>query len=461
MRFKAILLAAVPLIGFSQTATQSPLSISGIGEPVLVHTAWQNAMGKAGIAVVSTSQINTTNPASYADLRWPTFGTDLQYENLQVNGSSSGNLSFQNFSFGFPLILDQRRQRRAGFAFGLQPQTAVGYDFTQRQQHPDLGVVNYSFSGTGGVNNAHFGASADLLANRDSGEINALSLGISAAYVFGHINKTRYTEFDPDLSASNLYRTDGAELSGVNFQGGLLYKKKVVFESSKEGRHRLILGAKGIARNSLRPNALRDNDRYGIFSLGLSVKPASHIPTFVSRIEHTYIDSVPNATGIDTLVNSEMKIDYKMPLQYAAGIGFNYNNQLSFAADYSYQAWSQATVLPGGGLVADYHKISFGVELIPKPDAYREFIKTVRYRAGVFAESGIAISGSTSSRLGIGFGLGIPLTASRSGSMVHFSTNYSSGNAGNYSEQSLRFQFGITIAPNLLADQWFVRKKYD
>lgn len=425
----------------AQTNTLSPYSIYGIGDATSSSITAQAAMGHAGIAVISPSNINPLNPATFPDVVRPSFNFDLRNEILTLSSGSSkqtNNLfSIQNFSFAFPIINEAKKRRRAAMSFGLLPYTRQGYEMTVTESVPDLGDVEYHFFGNGGINSLYLGAGYDLLA--DSGRVHVLSLGVQGSYVFGEITKNRATTFVSSAAGTNLYRENGLEISGADFNFGLLYKHRITIR--KEG----------------------EDERAGYLSAGAFYKPSLGLNSYGGVLEYTFSGSHRAPDPIDTLLNNRGRTTTTAPSAFGLGTSLNLYNRWVFALDLVRTEWSKLSI---GGVnqgLKDATRISLGMEYIPDHTAYKEFFKTVRYRAGVnFEQTMFNVNGDQPLRYGFACGFGIPLVSSQSGSMFNFGIEYArrQSNATPFTEDFFNIHAGFTLNPNKF-DRWFYKRKYD
>ena len=60
------------------------------------------------------------------------------------------NSNITGLGIGFPI------SKNAAMAFGLKPYSFVGYDIATQVDSQDLGLIDYKFLGSGGLNNAIF-----------------------------------------------------------------------------------------------------------------------------------------------------------------------------------------------------------------------------------------------------------------------------------------------------------------
>ena len=207
------------LISFSTLAQKnniSPYSFFGVGENAVNKTVEEIGMGEIGGAYNSVYQLSFTNPASYAFLRLTTYALAGENKALSIedgtNKESGSSASFSYLALGFPI------GNRAGVAFGIQPNTSVGYSLSQEftDANGDLTAIN-SFTGDGGTNRVFLGF-GHMIGKK-------FSLGIEAAYIFGSIENNLLNRRD-GVPLATMQRSD-SDVSGLVVKGGLQYQTKV------------------------------------------------------------------------------------------------------------------------------------------------------------------------------------------------------------------------------------------
>jgi hypothetical protein len=453
-RLLVALFVAYTVALFGQTSTKTPLSYYGLGDPSLSTSTTMSSMGHTNLAVVNATVVNFTNPASYTDIKRPTFNIDTKNEFLTLtNGAASQTsnaFSIQNFAFAFPIINDYKRfKRRAAFCFGVTPYTTMGYNLSYSETVGDLGQVDYLFFGKGGINSGYVGSAIDLLANKK--RTNVLSVGANGHYVFGKLNKSRATQIAPSAGASNLYRQTNQEISDFDFSVGITYKHL----------------------DTLRVKRTRnDGSQYSesipvLMSVAGFVRPSAQLQTFSQTIGFTFSDTVTNPNPIDTLYTSKSQDKTVTPTSFGVGVSVNIGNRWTLAADYVQTLWSQLQTEGKNAGLNNSNRVGVGIEFLPKTDikdAEGKFFKTVRYRTGFnFEQTMYNSNGNRPVRYGVGLGMGFPLTsASLSNSMFNIGVEIARRQiAGSpLTENFFNVHVGFVITPHVY-DQWFAKRKYD
>jgi len=427
----------------AQTNTLSPYSIYGIGDPVHAPLSAQVGMAHTNLAVLSTHNVNVTNPANLAYVSRPTFNFDFKNEvlSLSSNGVTQTNtlVSIENFSFAFPLINDNKKKRRSAFGFGLKPYSRQGYDVATAVQHPEFEDVTYRFIGEGGINTAFFGAGFDLLA--DSGRVNTLTTGAVGSYVFGSIYRNRITMVDSstNFTGSNIFREERNEMSAFDYRFGLLYTRKIIMK--EEGSKKT----------------------YGSVSVGGFFQPGKTLNTNSQSFTFSFAGDYVAPSFIDTIDFRESEEPSIAPTSYGGGLGFTYDNRVNIGLDLSMTQWTQLEVDGVNAGLNDQLRVSSGVEYTPDPTSYKQLSKIIRYRAGLsFEQTRLNVNGIRPSRVGIAVGLGIPVIASRSSSMFNIGIEYArrGGSGLPVTENFFNVHLGMTLTPNQF-DRWFAKRKYD
>jgi hypothetical protein len=425
----------------AQYNTLSPYSIYGLGDEPNSSLASMAAVSHTGIAMLSTLNINGVNPATQTFVSRPTFNLDLRNEFLLLNagGQQQANslFSIENISLAFPVINSPKKKRNATVSFGLRPYSRQGYEVISREEVEGLGLVEYQFVGEGGVNDAFLTGSYDIIA--DSGKINTLSIGVTGSYVFGYFDRNRITVVDSNVVATNLYREDRNEVSAFDIKFGALYTRKLTFKDQK------------------------GDDVFGSFSVGGFFKPSMTLNGSARQTAYTFVNNPTNPVVVDTIQTSSGGSPITTPSQFGLGIGFTYDNRWNVGLDLISRRWSELEINGANANLNDAFRASLGVEYTPDPTAFKQLLRIVRYRAGFsFEQTRLNVNGTQPNQIGLSAGLGIPVIATRSTSMVNIGTEYVvRGGAGlPVAENFFNLYVGFAFTPNQY-DRWFAKRKYD
>ena len=116
------------------------------------------------LIVTNTNLLNHINPASYSFLERTSFefGATSSFTKMSQNDLNQRNFTSNlfNISLGFPI------SNKIGMSVSLLPYSSVGYNVTT-QLLPDenIGLTNYTYSGSGGLNILLLGASWKIIEN--------------------------------------------------------------------------------------------------------------------------------------------------------------------------------------------------------------------------------------------------------------------------------------------------------
>ena len=146
-----ILLSVITFNNYSQSGTSSPYSFYGVGTSTFKGSIDNRSM--AGLSVYSDSiNLNLTNPASLSELKRVNYSLGITYDNLTFkseNANENSNSSNVNYlAVGIPT-------KHFTFAFGVIPQTSVGYLLESTDETVIPNVID-RYRGEGGVNTAFF-----------------------------------------------------------------------------------------------------------------------------------------------------------------------------------------------------------------------------------------------------------------------------------------------------------------
>lgn len=401
------------LVSFAQEGTSSPYSFYGIGDVRFKGTVESRSM--AGIAIEPDSiHINLQNPAGFSNLKLTTFtiGGTYKTTKLKTNSqnASARRTTLDYLAIGLPL-------GKLGFGFGLIPFTSVGYKI--QVVATDVTQNSKRFNGTGGLNKAFLGFGYQLAKN--------LSVGLDAQYNFGKI-ETNNLEFRPFVPIGSR-ELNIAELSGVNFDLGLMYQSKI--------------------------------NKKTTFYSSLTYSPESTLVSQNTRnISTVRFNSSFDIQVVDELENQKNSSNLKLPSKLSIGAGFGENKKWLLGAEISLQN--------EGGLANNYNaianatyekatKFSLGGYYLPNYNSFTSYAKRIVYRGGLkFEKTGLIINSESINDIGLTLGVGLPLTGSFSNVNIGFELGKKGTTAANLVQENyanLSFSFSFN-------DKWFVKRKF-
>lgn len=408
--------------GFAQKADSSPYSSLGIGNEVEAKTVEEMSMGGVGTAGIS-GQLSFSNPASYASLlitRYTLSAENRAYWFKDENGSdNSSNAYLSYLGIGIPL------GDKAGFAFGIQQNSTIGYTITENTYDVDDELIQAGlYEGDGGTNRVFLGFGYEVFKN--------FSLGLEGKYIFGKTEKSIITQ-TRDIHLATKYKVEGSA-NGFGLKAGAIYKKEI--------------------KPSLFVN------------LGTSIEFENDLD--FDADEYLYSVSLSGAESPrDTILNVESKGIYKTPLKTNLGVSIGNPIKWQVGVDYSFRSAIETSGnLVGHNPKLQYEgasKLSIGGYYIPRHNSISSYWQRVSYRAGVrFENSGIMVNGSSTGSeftsikdYGISFGLGLPM--GRRYSKIDTSFEYGQmGTTSNGLTKETYFNFRLALA---FGDKWFGRRQ--
>lgn len=411
----------------AQRTNSSPYSFFGIGERYSPRTVEQNSMGGIGVAYNHYKYLNFTNPAANAFLRQTTYSIGVLNTNLNVKTEdvtqNSVATSLNYLALGFPI------GQRAGFSFGLQPISSVGYSLTNNTFNNTTGDLEAitTFNGEGGVNRIYGSFGIKLTKE--------LALGIEVDFKFGKTENSITNQRD-DVPLATRYK-EVYNLRGSAITFGTQYQKNL-----KDNVH-IDAGATVTLGNDL---SVSGNEFLYSLTLGAT---GTEIPR-------------------DTITNNALDAKYKLPLKSIVGVGVGKYDKWYVGLEYENQeAISTAGFFNNTNNAYRYessNRFSLGGFYLPKINSISSYWDRITYRAGLrYEKMGLAVDGAglgtnftSINDFGMSFGLGLPLKRL---STVNLGFEYGKrGTTENNLIQENYFNFRLSLS---LTDRWFVKRQID
>ena len=424
----SLLIGTTAVLG--QRTSSSPYSFFGIGDQYTPKTVENATMGGIGVAFNHYKYLNFTNPAANAFLRQTTYAVGVLNNDLTLKTAdteqSSISTSLNYIALGFPI------GEKAGFSFGVQPQSSVGYSLSNNAYDAANALSSITvYSGEGGVNRL-FGSFGMKVSK-------ALALGIEVDYSFGAIENSIINQRAAVALATR-------------------YKEETVIRGSA-----ITFGAQY--------NTLLKNKRY--VNAGATLKLGNDLKT--TGNEYLYSLTISGSgTDIprDTIASSAIAGAYTLPMKTVLGIGMGVYDKWHVGAEFQNQDALQAEGFINNSAAAyryeQSNRFSLGGFYIPKINSISGYFKRVTYRAGLrYEKLGLAVNGmSTGSNFtsiedfGMSFGLGLPLKQASSVNLG-FEFGKRGTTANNLIEENY---FNVRISLSLTASgaqSWFRKRKID
>lgn len=402
------------LVSFAQEGTSSPYSFYGIGDIRFKGTLENRSM--AGVAVEQDSiHINLENPASFANLKLTTFSLGGTYatKNLKSNSGSANTrrTTLDYLAVGLPL-------GKFGVGFGLIPYSSVGYKIESLSDQE--GETSKRLAGTGGLNKVFFGVGYKIAPN--------FSIGADAHYNFGKI-ETKSLEFSTNVPIGTR-ELNSADLSGVNFNIGAMYQRKI----SKK------LSVYSSLNYTLEGNLTSSNNR--------------NIATVVYNSGFDVVE-------VDALPEQKSEKDIKLPSRISFGAGIGEAKKWLVGGKISYQknsgqenSYNQASNVGYGR----YGSVSLGGYYIPNYNSFSNYAKRVVYRGGIkYEKTGLMINSESINDMGVTLGVGLPIT----GSFSNVNLGFELGKKGTTNANLIQENYANISVSFSLNDKWFEKRKFN
>lgn len=412
-------LAIAPTTIFAQNTISQPYSGFGVGIINKSSNAILDGMGSTSYAIQDPYFINFRNPASYAAFDSLSFVADAAasiYASTIAQGSQVQKNSYAKANYltiGLPVTRHWRT------SVGIIPFSTIGYDIEDSRDIENIGNVNYTYSGHGGLNQLYWGNAFRIC--------KGLSIGLNASYMFGSIFSTSNTEFDAD----NYYNTlinDAYHIDGIYLTGGIQY-----FFNVKE-HHRIGIGA--------------------------TYSNTAYIWAREDLLINYYTGTYSSVTTYDTVLHdNHLRGNINIPQSVGGGLSYCYKNKLTVAADFTWQNWNKYHLMGQKDSLTDAFIASAGMQFIPDPLS-NKFFKKMAFRIGAkYSTGNFLINNKLIDELAVSLGLGIPLTTFNTHSNINVVFEY--GKMGtlvnNLIKQNyFRFTFNFT-----LQEKWYQRVKIE
>ncbi len=491
---EAILIISITLITsstFGQANINSPYSRYGVGDLQSEGFARNLGMGGLGIGMTSPFNVNFLNPASYSSLVLTTFEGALQgnITSLDATGvnSTSGSTSFGYFAFGFPI-----KATKWGLSFGLLPYSSIGYNITDAESNSDLGNVNYTYQGKGGINQFYVGTGYSLFKN--------FRVGVNASYLFGTINEVRTVALPDNVYYFNTRTTDETTVGDFHFNFGLQYtldslklshsdsilmiRRRVVainqeINALKDSLARCEKGLAGTAviatvkdsiaslkrqidaQNELKSHVLvRRARRDWSLNLGATLFLASDIKVSKTSLTELFIYSSDGFVVVkDTAQNIAAENGViRLPLSVGYGFTMRKGAKWLFGADVSTQNWSDYRSFGVSDSLVNSMRYTIGAQYTPDERSISSYLKVIQYRLGFhYDQTYLNLKNSGLNDYGVSIGFGLPMRKTLT--VIHFA--FEVGKMGTLVNQLLEvnyFRFTLGLS---LGDVWFLKPRVD
>ena len=413
----------------AQRTSSSPYSFFGIGEQYTPRTVENATMGGIGVAFNHYKYLNFTNPAANAFLRQTTYAFGVLNNDLTVKSGnteqSSTSTSLNYIALGFPI------GNKAGFSFGLQPLSSVGYSLLNNEFDSNNEVSGITlYSGEGGLNRVY--GSFGIKVSKE------FAVGIELDYNFGTIENSITNQI-------------------VNVTLATKYKKESIIRG-------------GTATIGTQYQKFLKDNMY--LNAGATLKLGNDLRT--TGNEYLYSLTISRGTDIprETISSSTISGKYKLPLKSILGVGIGKYDKWHVGVEYQNQDALQSEGF-ANNTSSTYryeqsNRFSLGGFYIPKINSISSYFERITYRAGLrYEKLGLAIDVASAGAnftsiedFGMSFGLGLPL---KQASSVNLGFEFGKrGTTSNSLIQENYFNFRLSLSLTAAgAQSWFRKRKID
>ena len=421
----------------AQAQDNSPFSQFGLGDFIENDMPSSHAMGGLSATYHDFFEANIDNPASLGFLQYTGLQVGLYMKRSRINRFEekqtvwSGNLD--HLSLNIPIInpLNEALERREtdfswGTSFSLRPYTQVGY-FNQIIDDVDsIGLVQRSFTGSGGLYNVNWGNGV---------KYKNFALGVNLGYLYGTEIFDGETTF---LELENAYRNifqSSNNYSGFQYRIGVLYEHPIDLKEARK----------------------KEDNPSKLLSVGLFVTGQSRLNT---HTDITQLALNSNFIDVDTGLFIVDQLTYAtLPVTWGAGFMYRRSADFRFGFDYQASSWSDYENPARPLEMRNSFRIGGGVAWIPDANSITNYLKRVEYRAGFYTMTDPrVIEGSQVKALAVTFGGGFPLILQRSIAWIQASIDVGRRTGGdNLRDSFARGKIGIILNDN----SWFIKGKYN
>ena len=313
----------------AQNMTSSPYSQFGYGDLGDYAPNAYRGMGGVGIGMRTNKAINPMQPASYTGCDSATFMFDLAGSVLWTSYSdASGRRNRANGNLEYLSIQVPLYKRYVAASVGVMPFSSVGYNFALSDSIGSDYHYTTTYAGEGGITEVYGGLSVNIM--------NWLAIGANVYYMFGEVSNYRALTFtEADMTGVAQYST--LNVSSVRTRVGAQ-----LFHTFAGG---------------------------DAFTVGGIWEPQLPLRGKYSVIETTWLDTI-SAGG------AAMQV----PMQWGVGASYTWQQRLTLAFDYTYQAWADAKTYAGQSL-RSRALYAFGLEYRHNPYG-RNYVERISWRLG-------------------------------------------------------------------------------
>lgn len=387
-----LLIISTPIIVAQVQSTNlyssgSIYSAYGIGYPVEIETGSAKSHGIFGISSVNQEVAGLTNPALWSQTYYTQGASDLSIQSIQLKNTRTTGESIL-FEKGYLQLLFPLKSSDLGVSVGLYPVTRSNLKLINTKEfltYGDTVGYNSELQQIGGLNKFEVGF---------GWEVNdQISIGYAPSVAFFSLQTSEAFSFNSSLYSQQMQKLT---ISGAAFSQRL-----------------------GVAGNFR--NVFRIQDK---ISVGATVNIPFNMTLRQNYTTEKVVESGSKTVDLSNILTSK-KGEMRLPLEYAAGIGYAPHTRFNISIEGQFQRWSDYTndlVENDGAIMADRMRFGFGAQFHPYKKAQNGFFSGFKYSAGLSYDNGhIIVQKEEIRTLWLHTGLGI---LSRSPSSMDLSLRY-------------------------------------
>ncbi len=387
-------------------------------------------MGGLAYGYRNSNGVNYSNPASYTAFDTNSFvfetGVNTQFFQLATTNFKqvSNYTSLAYLVIGFPVT------KWWGASMGLLPFSSVGYKISDYQSVPDIGKINYTYEGSGGLNQFYIG---------NAFRIKKFSFGVNAAYVFGFLDKTRTVTFPDSLNYLAVRLSNSTLVNDFLFNYGVQYQTTL--------KKDFKIHCKTILKKGFK------------IGLGAVYNVSSHLRAEEDSLAYRFFTAGGLETIKDTVINSNnTKGKIVLPMTIGGGITFGMTDRWLVGLDFQNQNWTNYSLFGEKDSLKNSWTISAGSEYTPKNTAVSGYWSYVHYRLGFrYNQSYLSLRNNQLKEYAVSAGLGFPLKRLKTTLNLGFEV----GQKGTTDSNLIREQFAQIVLSLSVYERWFIKHRFE
>jgi len=195
-----------------------------------------------------------------------------------------------------------------------------------------------------------------------------------------------------------------------------------------------------------------------VLTAGVVFSPATKISAKSDLVAQTFL---LGSTGVESprdtiLVAQGYSGNILIPEMIGAGLSVGKKDNWMVGADIKFQEWKQFRAFDLSDSLVNSYQVNAGAEFLPDINNYSNYLKRIRYRIGLFYNSGyLKLRDKQLNEYAISFGFGFPVRGKTSINLGMQIGSHGTTEANLIKETFYKFTIGFSIY-----ERWFVKRKY-